>query len=197
LVATAKALKLLPLPEGKRESLVMLLAGGLTYLLPMAMLFMQIDLAFDRYLIFLLPLGIAIVTLLVGNVVPDNAGSLLRTLAVASLLLYGAFSIAGTHDYLSWNRARWQALNNLTAEQRITADVIDGGFEFNAWYSYDSKYLPTKRRSWWWVFRDDFMVTFGPVPEFAEVRRYPFRRWLPPGEGNILVLQRTPSNDLR
>jgi len=94
---------------------------------------------------------------------------------------------------LSWNRARWQALNNLAAE-RVTPIDIDGGFEFNGWYLYDLNYIPRLKKSWWWVFRDDFMVTFGPVPEFTEIKRYPFRRWLPPGEGNILVLQRTTPN---
>lgn len=35
------------------------------------------------------------------------------------------------------------------------------------------------------------MVTFGPVPGYAELGRYPFRRWLPPGEDHILIVRRT------
>jgi 4-amino-4-deoxy-L-arabinose transferase-like glycosyltransferase len=192
-LALGKALNIPPITATKRVPLVLLFAGGLIYLVPMAMLFINIDLAFDRYLLFLVPLGIAIVILLVNNVSFGNAGSALRTVAIASLVLYATFSIAGTHDYLSWNRARWQALNNLAAE-RVTPIDIDGGFEFNGWYLYDLNYIPRLKKSWWWVFRDDFMVTFGPVPEFTEIKRYPFRRWLPPGEGNILVLQRTTPN---
>ena len=190
LVAIAKGLKRLPLPTGNRESLVMLLASGLIYLVPMAIL-IAFGRGFDRYVLFLVPLGIAIIILLVSDVDPGNAGSRLMPLAVASLVLYGAFSIAGTHDYLSWNRARWQALNNLATEQRVSADEIDGGYEFNGWYLYDSKYRATPEKSYWWVAGDDFMVTFGPVPGFTELRRYPFRRWLPPAEGNILVMRRT------
>jgi hypothetical protein len=111
--------------------------------------------------------------------------------------LYAAFSIAGTHDYLSWNRVRWQALNSLVTEQRVSADDIDGGYEFNGWYLYDAKYRSTPEKSGWWVAGDDFMVTFGPVPGFTEIRHYPFRRWLPPGEGHILVLRRTTPAALR
>ncbi len=189
-VALGKALNIPPITATKRAPLVLLFASGLIYFAPMSILFINIELAFDRYLLFLVPLGIAIVILLVSNVSPSKAGSAIRTAAIASLVLYGTFSIAGTHDYLSWNRARWQALNNLAAE-RVTPIDIDGGFEFNGWYLYDLDYIPRLKKSWWWVFRDDFMVTFGPVPEFTEIRRYPFRRWLPPGEGNILVLRRS------
>jgi hypothetical protein len=115
-------------------------------------------------------------------------------LAVASLVLYGAFSIAGTHDYLSWNRARWQALNNLMTELRLSPSDIDGGYEFNGWYLPESEYRTKTAKSLWWVDGDDFMVTFGAVPGFTELRRYPYRRWIPPAHGNILVLGRaTPS----
>ena len=190
LVAIAKALKLLPLLAEKRASLVMLLAGGLIYVVPVALLAFY-NRTFDRYLLFLVPLGIAIIILLVRDFGPGNAGYPTRLLAAAGLVLYGAFAIAGTHDYLSWNRARWQALNHLVREQRVSTDDIDGGYEFNGWYLYDSKYRETPEKSGWWVLGNDFMVTFGPVPQFTELRRYPFRRWLPPGEGDILILRRT------
>jgi hypothetical protein len=108
--------------------------------------------------------------------------------------LYGAFSISGTHDYLAWNRARWQALNNLETEQRVRPDDIDGGFEFNGWYLYDPNYRASPGKSWYWVARDDFMIAFGPVPGFSEMKRYNFQRWLPPGKGSILILRRTKAS---
>ncbi len=195
LFAVPKAVKLQPFPAGKRESLEMLLSTGLIYLVPVVLLG-SIAEAFDRYLIFVVPLGIAVIILLVTDVGARKAGSATMLLAVASLVLYGAFSVAGTHDYLSWNRARWQALKNLTTEQQVSANDIDGGFEFNGWYLYDPNYRRTLGKSWWWVAGDDFMVTFGPVPGYTELRRYPFRRWLPPGGGNILVLRRTTPRTL-
>jgi hypothetical protein len=146
---------------------------------------------FDRYVLFLVPLGIVILFLLASDAGRAKAGSLTASLAVASLIFSGAFSIAGTHDYLSWNRARWQALNNLETEQRVGPDEIDGGFEFNAWYLYDPSYRASPGKSWYFVARDDFMIAFEPVPGFTEMKRYPFQRWLPPGEGSILVLRRT------
>ena len=52
----------------------------------------------------------------------------------------GILTIGATHDYLSWNRVRWQALHNLMQEPQISPNDIDGGFEFNGWYLYDYKY---------------------------------------------------------
>ena len=197
LLAIGKTRKFLPIPAGKRELLVILLASGLIYLVPISILTltgMATGMVFDRYVLFLVPLGIVILFLLVSDVGPAKAGSLTMPLAVASLILYGAFSIAGTHDYLSWNSARWQALNNLETEEPVRPDDIDGGFEFNGWYLYDSNYRASPGKSWWWVARDDFMIAFGPVPGFTEMKRYHFQRWLPPGEGSILILRRTQAS---
>jgi hypothetical protein len=193
LLAIDKTRKVLQIPARKRELLVILLASGLIYVVPISILTF-IGKVFDRYVLFLVPLGIVILFLLARDVGRAKAGSLIISLAVASLILYGAFSIAGTHDYLSWNRARWQALNNLETEQRVGPADIDGGFEFNAWYLYDPNYRASPGKSWYFVARDDFMIAFAPVPGFTEMKRYPFQRWLPPGKGNILVLRRTQAN---
>src|SRR5216684_2548164 len=117
--------------------------------------------------------------------------------AVVTLALCGVFSVAGTHDYLSWNRVRWQALNNLMQEQHVSPKQMDGGVEFNAWYLYSRSYpnpllsvdidwnkkpesmerKPAPTKSWWWVASDDYVVTFGPVPGFTELKCYQFQRW--------------------
>lgn len=155
---------------------------------------------FDRYLLFLMPLAVAIIILLVRDAGLGNAVYPFRLLASASLILYAAFAIAGTHDYMSWNRARWQGLNDLEREQHVSADDIDdidGGYEFNSWYLYDSRYQGTPGKSGWYVFGDDYMVTFGPVTQYTELKRYPFRRWLPPSQGNILVLRRATLGSFR
>jgi hypothetical protein len=197
LLAIGKTRRFSPMTAGKTELLVILLASGLIYLVPHSILALT-GRAFDRYVLFLVPLGIVILFLLASDVGRAKAGSLVvnmnMSLAVASLILYSTFSIAGTHDYLSWNRARWQALNNLETEQRVRPDEIDGGYEFNGWYLYDSNYRASPGKSWYWVARDDFMIAFGPVPGFAEMKRYHFQRWLPPGQGSILVLRRTQAS---
>src|ERR1019366_1868230 len=83
------------IPLGKRELLVILLASGLVYVVPISILHV-VGWAFDRYVLFLVPLGIVILFLLASEVGVAKAGSLITSLAVASLILYGTFSIAGT-----------------------------------------------------------------------------------------------------
>jgi hypothetical protein len=83
------------------------------------------------------------------------------------MFAYGGFTVAATHDYLSWNRVRWQALHHLMQEDQISLSHIGGGFEFNGWYLYDDdyddwKYEPDK--SWYWVDNDDYVVSVGGSP---------------------------------
>jgi hypothetical protein len=143
----------------------------------------------DRYLIWPLPLLMCIV-LTSRNTVRLRTSILPLSVAVVLALLYGLFALGGTHDYLAWSRARWQALTDLTEKDRISYTDIDGGFEFNGWYAYDATYRQRPPKSWWWVENDDYMISFGPISGYAEMRRYPFEKWIPPGQANIFVLQR-------
>lgn len=151
-------------------------------------------LIFDRYLLLFLPL----VILLILNVkleflwpVPRRGVVLSRVL----IALFAGFSIASTHDYLEWNRARWKVLHNLIDVSKVHANQIDGGYEFNGWYLYDAKYKQKPGKSWWWVEDDQYIVTSGPLPGYTELRRYTFNRWLLPGEGSILVLHKNRIGD--
>lgn len=142
---------------------------------------------FDRYYLPLLPLlGVA---LLPTGPPPRRRA----TLAAAGLVaLTAAFAVAGTHDYLAWNRARWAALRQLTEVDGVDARRIDGGIEFNA-PRFFTRGGPTggSGRSWWWVADDEYVIAMGPVPGYDAVRHYPYPRWLPPGgEASIVVLRR-------
>ncbi len=143
----------------------------------------------DRYLIWLLPLLMCIM-LAWKNSIRLRASVLSYSVAVAIITIYGLFALGGTHDYLAWNRARWQAIADLMEKDGISFKKIDGGFEFNGWYAYDAKYHISPSKSWWWVDNDDYVISFGPILGYREMRRYPFKRWIPPEGGNIFVLQR-------
>ena len=149
----------------------------------------------DRYLIFVLPL------ILVAIATPDvlGRGQPRRVvLGAAGVLLagYGLFSVTGTHDYLSWNRARWAALRHLTVEEGVPPRAIDGGFEFNGLYAYNPAYQPRPGKSFWWVQDDQYILSFGPIPGYEVAERYPYRTWLPPGTGEILVLRKLDTTNL-
>jgi len=76
------------------------------------------------------------------------------------IILMAIFSIISTHDYLAWNRARWQALHDLTVKENIPTTHIDGGFEFGGWYNFhEIEVEMDTQKSWWWVMEDDMIFT--------------------------------------
>jgi 4-amino-4-deoxy-L-arabinose transferase-like glycosyltransferase len=150
---------------------------------------------FDRYLLPLVPL---VAVLMLAR--PSDQRNELETqrprvpgiaaLGIAALGLMAMFSVASTHDYLAWNRARWEALTGLTSKQDVSPRQIDGGFEFNGWNLYAQDYRREESKSWWWVDDDLYVVAFGTIPGYEVVARHSYSRWLPPRTDNILTLRR-------
>jgi hypothetical protein len=155
---------------------------------------------FDRYLLILIPLLMIVVTIS-DPIISQSYSINAKTISIASviMLIYGGFTIGATHDYLSWNRFRWQALNDLLNDRKVLPNYIDGGYEFNGWYLYNpndtyaqlSNTKPEKPdQSWWYIDRDDYMITFGSLHNYEELKRYPTGRWLPFGPETIFVLRK-------
>lgn len=149
--------------------------------------FLMLDLKFfDRYFFQLLPFLVVILA-------PATAkqSRAWKPASIAALILIAVFSIVATHDYLAWNRARWQALDHLTKEMKITPDRIDGGFEFNGWHREpDAERTYGGGRSWWWVTSDKYAVTFGPMDGYSVVKEYPYFRFLPWGESRMYIIRK-------
>lgn len=140
---------------------------------------------FDRYFFQMLPFLLVVV--LSGRRFFLKKNRL--QLALAALALLAIFSISATHDYLAWNRTRWLALDFLQKEKNVSPSRIDGGFEFNGWHKPgELDYHSAK--SWWWVDRDDYAVTFGQLDGFSKEKGFPYLRWLPPGTDSIYILKR-------
>ncbi len=171
--------------DGNGQVLLFVILCCLFYMMSLLL----IDHLIDRYFVFMLLPIVVIMALSIRK----SSKTLHAYAVVASLTLlaiYGAFSIGATHDYLSWNRARWEALRYLMENQHISPRMIDGGFEFNGWYNYDPGYQSSPTKSWWWVIEDDYVVSFGILPGYQEIGYYPYDRWLPPGQGTIFLLHK-------
>lgn len=149
---------------------------------------------FDRYLIAIAPLGLA-------AAVAAQPGRCSARILLALTVLMAMFSVAGTHDWMAWNRARWHALEELEA-RGVAATSIDGGMEYNAdrlaarlrTSPSDAAVKPgqpSSVKSWWWIVDDEWIVAFGPLDgyEIAQQRRW--TRWMPPRSDSVLLLHRT------
>lgn len=138
----------------------------------------------DRYHMVLAPFVLVVLTQ--GNDI--SFGKKQWLMAAIFFILMTSYTLTGTHDYFSWNRARWRALEYLTKEKNIPPSRLDGGFEFNGWH----KPGPKGERygiSWWWVEREDFVVTFGDMDNFTKQKGFPYERWLPPGVDSVYILK--------
>ena len=148
---------------------------------------------FDRYLIAIAPLGLAAAVAARPGTVSGRAAWLLTA-------LMALFSVAGTHDWMEWNRARWSLLDALEAHG-VAATSIDGGMEYNAerlaarLRTSPSDVAvkpgqPQSVRSWWWVVDDEWIVSFGPLDGYSIAQQRPWTRWLPPRDDRVLLLHR-------
>ncbi len=127
--------------DGERAgdpALYFVLAAAFFYFAPMSFSFFL-----DRYFLFLIPLLLVTIFRNRKHALQYNRSS--RAFLLLYILASGVFSVAATHDYLAWNRARWRALDFLQSELKISPERIDGGFEFNGWYFRPR--LQSKRRT--------------------------------------------------
>ena len=173
----------------KRKSLILLNnSTAFIYFLPLGLSFF-----FDRYLLLLITLSMGMVLNSLDKIDSFKLGLKTWLFTLSTILFIGIFTVATTHDYLSWNRVRWQALNNLM-QQQITPDRIDGGLEFNGWYLYDPNYqIYHKRKNnevWWWSEKNDYIIAFRSIKGYIAIEQYSLKNWLPFFSDRILVLQK-------
>src|SRR5262249_2343105 len=104
-------------------------------------------------------------------------------------------SVAGTHDYLEYNRAVWSAVRDLRA-RGIKPAEIDGGYVVNGWLQYlhpDEAYRNRLGEIIVPMVNDfaelPYTIANRPIPNRRVLHSYPYSGWLQPG-GRIYVLTR-------
>jgi 4-amino-4-deoxy-L-arabinose transferase-like glycosyltransferase len=142
---------------------------------------------FDRYVIPITAFLAAFIAVFLGK--DFKYAPAPRFAAILLIAASGIFAIAGTRDYLEWNRTRWQALHALLAQPGIRPQDVDGGFEYNGWYLFDN-YIQTNG----WKIDATYVISFGAIEGFETVSSYDYQQWLPPAERKIFVLRRQPEN---
>lgn len=169
-------------PKAKWSVSLFFLSGAIIYAAPLIFLGF-----YDRYLVMLMIL-LAFAFLSVRSIKLSTVK--IMYIGIFIVLPTALFSIAATQDYFSWNRARWEALHRLSEEDNIHFSRINGGFEFNGYRLFDNDALINNSHDIWWEEEDDlYMIAFGKIPGYEVVDYYPYRSWLPPFKGQILILR--------
>ena len=137
---------------------------------------------FDRYFLMLL------VPAMVSPLKRIGGARTITPALLTGLVLFGLFGVLGTHDYISWNRARWKGINYLLQEERVSPAEIDGGYEFNYWYNFES--ARQQGIEWWWALDDKYCISFSLLKGYSVVKKIPYSTYLPPQHRYIYILRR-------
>ena len=134
---------------------------------------------FDRYH---LPL-IAMMLIFLGSSLISRGINFIPLLIV---IVFCYPAVAGTRDYFTVNKIKWQAYNYLTREKDVPHHTVHAGFEPKCWD--EGEY------SWWRpvdvLEGNEYLVQYTPAPGFKPVKEYSFRRWFPPSEDKIYIFKR-------
>jgi hypothetical protein len=161
------------------SAIIILLLFG-TFVIP--------DFFFDRYLIQLI---IPLIIVVLPFPFEFNFKNKIAVTGFSLVFIFMVFSTGLTHDYLSWNRAKWQGLNYLMTDLHKSPHLIDGGYEFNGWYE-TGLYRDDKIKSWWFVDQDDYLLSFGPLPGYKTLKLIPYRQYIPFKKCNMFILYKSP-----
>lgn len=143
---------------------------------------------FDRYLLIYLPI-LAAFYILLGS--ESESLSRFRYVGVVGVLsVFALFGSLATHDYISWNRLRWDIVEDLNKTKGVPPDKVDGGYEVNGTLMFDIGLTTDNTKSWWWVDDDEYVIAFGPMPGYEIVEKRAFPNYLYSDESAIHVLKR-------
>jgi hypothetical protein len=117
-------------------------------------------------------------------------------IVTTSLVLFAAYSVSAQQDYMSWNRARWDAAKALEAKG-IDAHDIDGGAEYDFVHNhalYNTHFrgaAPQNKWRWWSISGEEYIVAFSPVPGYEQVDTAKYWSALTPfKQRQLLILKR-------
>ncbi len=162
---------------------ILVLATSAIYNLPL--LFSH--LWFDRYVL----LNVALACVMLAVWAPAlRAGGRRRFAAGLVIGLYLGFGLAGTRDYLEWNRVRWSVIRHAETGLQARPADIDGGFEYN---NYAGRLEENIRRPAGSVTieRPDakYRIAFSALPGHRVVGRFKVESWMPGGVDSIYLLE--------
>ncbi len=141
----------------------------------------------DRYLI---PVCILFIIWLITDMPSADASfSLWKSIpALVPLLLIAVTSVPCLSDFMETKRSLQKAHDYLVSDLKVDPCHIDGGFEFNGYHCHRKDFKPRKDLSWWWVTREDYLITLGPLRGYSIIKTFPFKRYIGP-DGAIHILQ--------
>jgi hypothetical protein len=156
---------------------------------------------YDRYLLFLLPGALLLAAPPADH---ERGGGKYGTLVcgVGTLVFVGMASVALMHDWLSWNSARWRLGVRAVQQRGIDPLSIEGGVEWDGWYTVASTkparpgrprwpVLPFTRE-WFPLVTGRYCLSFSELKGARRLDAEPYSLWLSPGARLFYLLEIPP-----
>jgi hypothetical protein len=143
---------------------------------------------FDRY-----TLTISVMLALLGTSLIKTLPKVNKISALVVMSLFAVIISVSLKDYFSWQRARWKLISKATAQEGISSQNLDGGFEYNASLTTGDLALANedpRLKSWWFVNDDEYLIASGDFLGFKKVDVLSYDRVLHGGKDSILLLRR-------
>lgn len=140
---------------------------------------------FDRY-------AAPLIFLIILFIVPTYKIELKRSIkliVVSFILAVFLFSTIENLDYFNWQKQRLKAICYIHSNG-ISDEQIDGGFEFNGWVKKDNAYPTDKTLSWWWVVKDNYIVSAKQIAGTTVDSFFVYQRYIPFRKDTIYVLNK-------
>src|SRR5476651_519928 len=121
-----------------------------------------------------------------------EASKRVRTVAWAAAGALLLFSVGSTQEYLSWNRARWHAVE-LLRRQHVPLTKVDGGYEVNQYLvgGFDAQ-APIDRLENSAIYGSDYVIAFHPLYRYDTAARFPYAGFFGARQGDVLLLKKRP-----
>ncbi len=110
-------------------------------------------------------------------------------LMTSAILLSGLLSTLSIRDFMAIKRSQQTAVEYVLSELGADPCEIDGGFEHNGYHcSGQEKPTESGGYSWWWVARERYLISLGPLPDYRIIKTFPYANIIG-RDGAIHILQ--------
>ena len=156
----------------------------------------------ERYVIPLVPFALVALTAACGGL---NLRTCTRQMIAGAIAFsaFGTLAVLYAHDFLAWNRTRWDAVNFLIYDNAIDPARIDGGLSVNGWYLFQrDDRLRTAFINWqtnqtstafWRNTTAEYLICLercGEPGVWNQIWVQEYRSWLPGADGSIVIFRR-------
>lgn len=149
---------------------------------------------FDRYALIAFPFLILMLFPTSKNISIPGPFKIISTTLLGIFIL---FSIGATHDYLSWNRARWKAANFAHQKLQLAPANINGGFEYKKWFNIEfNRPLGYQGLANWDDPREQYIISHTELCQLNTVKSFPYRKYFPPQTDSIFLVQKEKFSQL-